>query len=340
MNADKPKLAMYWAAACGGCEITTLNIGEYLLTVDDAFEFVFFPCIADFKLADVRGYPDGTIDLCLFNGAINTTENEEMAELLRRKAKLLVAFGSCAHEGCIPALLNLTTTEAMLETVYGDNPSLDNPDGIVPLAKTEVPGGELGLPHLLPTVKALDQVVPVDYTIPGCPPESRRVRAVLELVIDAMQTGKPLPPKGSILGATNRAVCEECPLAREEKSITRFYRPQEKVPEPDRCLLDQGFLCMGPATRGGCDARCPGVGMGCRGCYGPLDGVADQGAKMLSALASVIGVGEASDDENALAAEIDAVTATLPDPSGTFYRFSMAHSLLGRARAHNRGGQS
>jgi F420-non-reducing hydrogenase small subunit len=61
---------------------------------------------ADLKYDDVRGYPDGFIDLCLFNGAIRTSENE--IALLRRKSKILVAFGSCAYEGCIPALANLT----------------------------------------------------------------------------------------------------------------------------------------------------------------------------------------------------------------------------------------
>ncbi len=85
-----------------------LNIGEHILTVDDVFDIAFFPCIADFKVEDVKAYPDGYIDLCLFNGAIRNSENEEMAQLLRKKSKVLVAFGSCAYEGCIPALSNLT----------------------------------------------------------------------------------------------------------------------------------------------------------------------------------------------------------------------------------------
>ena len=55
----------------------------------------------------VKGYPDGYIDVCLFNGAIRNSENEEMAHLLRQKSKVLVAYGSCAYEGCIPALSKL-----------------------------------------------------------------------------------------------------------------------------------------------------------------------------------------------------------------------------------------
>jgi len=92
--ADKPKLAMYWASSCGGCEISLLSIGDKLLLVDELYDLAFLPCLADFKLADVEGYPDGYIDVCLFNGAIRNSDNEEMAQLLRKKSKFLVAYGS------------------------------------------------------------------------------------------------------------------------------------------------------------------------------------------------------------------------------------------------------
>ncbi|HEY61062.1 MAG TPA: hypothetical protein G4N95_00270 [Anaerolineae bacterium] len=333
----KPKLAMYWCASCGGCEISVLNIHEHILDVDAVFDIVFFPCIADFKLQDVQGYPDGYIDVCLFNGAIRNSENEEMAHLLRKKSKILVAYGSCSYEGCIPALSNLTSKEATFQTVYIDNPTIDNPDGILPQTMTKVPEGELELPFFYNTVKSLDQVVEVDYYLPGCPPEPPQIWAVLEVVIAALTQGAPLPPKGSIVGAKDVAVCEECPREKHEKTIARFYRPYEINPDPDLCLLEQGIICMGIATRGGCGALCPQVGMGCRGCYGPLPGVEDQGAKMLSAIASVIDVGDVGDDEKLLEQKIEEVIATIPDPAGTFYRFSMAHSILQRTRISENG---
>ena len=328
----KPKFAMYWGASCGGCEIAVLNIGEHILDVDAVFDIAFWPCAADFKYEDVRNYEDGHIDLCLYNGAIRNSENEEIAHLLRQKSKVLVAFGSCAQEGCIPALSNLTSKEATLKTVYLDNPSIDNPEGILPQEVINVPEGELTLPAFYHTVKALDQVVPVDYYIPGCPPEPHQIWAVLQVVVNALLNNGPLPPKGSIVGAGNVAVCNECPLEKNEKKIARFYRPYEIVPEPGICLLEQGIVCMGPATRSGCGALCPQVGMGCRGCYGPLDEVEDQGAKMLSAIASVVDVGAAGEEEHELERKINETMKTLADPAGTFYRFSMAHSLLGRSR--------
>jgi F420-non-reducing hydrogenase small subunit len=331
----KPKFAMYWAASCGGCEIAVLNIGDKILDVDAVFDIAFWPVAADFKYADVRGYPDGYIDLCLFNGAIRTSENEEIAHLLRQKSKILVAFGSCAYEGCIPALANLTTAEEIFRTAYLTSPSTDNPSGVLPQPETNVPEGELSIPTFYPAVKSLDQVVDVDYTIPGCPPEPHQIWAVLQAAVSALLYGTKLPPKGSILGAGSVAVCEECTLVRNEKSIPRFYRPYEIIPQPDLCLLEQGLVCMGPATRSGCRALCPQVGMGCRGCYGPLDGVEDQGARMLSAIASVIKAGVPGENEEDIERKIEAVVDTLADPAGTFYRFSLAHSFLNRKRTQD-----
>ncbi len=335
--AEKPKLAMYWGSSCGGCEISVLNIHENILVVDEVFDIAFFPCIADFKISHVEGYDDGYIDVCLFNGAIRNSENEEMAKLLRQKSKFMVAYGSCAYEGCIPALSNLTSKEATYNTVYIDNPSIDNPEGITPQPSFEVAEGELELPVFYNTVKSLDQVVDVDYYLPGCPPEPPQIWAVLQVVVAALLEGGPLPPKGSIVGASNVAVCEECPLEKSEKVITHFYRPYEITPDPSVCLLDQGLVCMGPATRGGCGALCPQVGMGCRGCYGPMDGVEDQGAKMLSAIASVIGAGSPEMEDEDLEREIQAVVDTIADPAGTFYRFSMAHSMLRRIKVNGNG---
>lgn len=333
----RPKFGMYWASSCGGCEISVLNIGNKILDVDAVFDVAFWPIATDFKYDNVRDYPDGYIDLCLFNGAIRNSENEELALLMRKKSKVLVAFGSCAYEGCIPALSNLTTKEATYRAVYLQNPSTDNPNGLLPQPITKVPEGELEIPIFYNTVKSLDQVVPVDYYIPGCPPEPDQIWAVLEAVVAALTQGAELPPAGSIIGTGRVAVCEECPLEKHEKTIDRFYRPYEKQPEPGLCLLEQGIVCMGPATVSGCGALCPQVGMGCRGCYGPLPGVEDQGARMLTALASVIEVGKIGDDEAKLDRELDEIMDTIADPAGTFYRFSMSHSILHRARLPENG---
>src|SRR5512135_390545 len=168
---DKPKFAMYWAASCGGCEIAVLNIHEKILDVDANFEVVFWPVAMDAKYRDVEAMPDGAITLTLFNGGIRNAENEEIARLLRRKSQILVAFGSCATEGCIPGLANLGTAQSLLDTAFSTI-TTDNPQATRPQAVWEAPEGELHLPELYLVLKTLDQIVPVDYYMPGCPPES------------------------------------------------------------------------------------------------------------------------------------------------------------------------
>jgi F420-non-reducing hydrogenase small subunit len=331
-RSGKPKLAMYWASSCGGCEVSLLNICEKLLDVDRNYEIVFLPCLTDFKHDDVRGYPEGYIDLCLFNGAIRSSENEEMARLLRRKSRVLVAFGSCAHEGCVPALANLTSGDKILDAVYRRSPSTVNRQGLLPGRHTHSPTGEIRLPAFYDTVRTLDQVEKVDFYVPGCPPESPRVWEVLELLTAVFLEGAALPEPGSVIGANPVALCEECPLERRSRPVPRFHRPYEIVPDRSTCLLEQGLVCLGPATRGGCGALCPRTAMGCRGCYGPPDGVEDQGARMTAALAAATDAGLSQTGERALREKVMETMGTVVDPAGTFYRFSMGHSLLRRAR--------
>jgi F420-non-reducing hydrogenase small subunit len=319
MSDDKPKLALYWAAACGGCEIAVLGIEEKILDVAAKFDLVFWPCVMDPKVRDIEQMPDKSIDLCLFNGGIRTSEQEYMARLMRAKSKALVAFGSCAKEGCIPGLANLHDRREIFDTAYHDTPSTDNPDRIEPRTETEVPEGTLYLPVFYDTVKTLGQTVEVDYYLPGCPPEAERIWDALVAIME----GK-LPEPGSVIGA-DTTVCDECPRTRNEKKIEAFKRTWEIIPDPDTCLLEQGLLCCGIATRAGCGALCPQVNSPCIGCYGPNVGVEDFGARMMTALASVI---DSNDPE-----EIDRIIRDgIPDPVGTFYRFGLAHSLLRRSR--------
>jgi F420-non-reducing hydrogenase small subunit len=321
----KPKLAVYWAASCGGCDIAILDIEEKILAVADFFELCFWPCAADFKYADVENMDDKSITLTLFNGAIRSDENYHIAELLRRKSVVMVAFGSCASDGCIPGLANLSNLDSILEYVYLKSPSLDNPNKVIPSPKTKVPEGEVTIPRLWNTVRSLRQVVDVDYSIPGCPPQSDQIAAVVETVIDILKNGKPLPPKGTVLGATDKSCCDECTRKRDIKKIKSFVRPHQIIPDPELCLMEQGIVCCGPATRSGCGAKCVAAGVPCRGCYGNPENIRDQGAKMISAIASVI---DSTDP-----AEIDRIVAQIVDPVGTFYRFTLADSMLRRTHA-------
>jgi len=322
----KPKISMYWASSCGGCEISLVNIHEHLLDVAAHFDFIFCPCLLDTKTRDVEAMADGEMLITFFNGALRTSENVEMAHLLRRKSKLLIAYGSCASEGCIPALANLSSRSALLDTVYASGPTIANPGRVVPAPETVIPeGAPLRLPVFNDRVQTLAQAVDVDYVIPGCPPESHQVWAVIEHVIH----GKPLPAKGAVLGAGDKTVCEECKRVKREKRVTRFHRTYEIIPDPEQCLLEQGIVCMGIATRSGCGGLCPDVNMPCIGCYGPPAGVKDQGARMIGALGAIIDVAPMKDlGEARIEAHIAEVLAAIPDLAGTLYKFSLGGSLL------------
>lgn len=315
----KLKLAIYWGAACGGCCVSVLDVHEKLFDVVAAADLVFWPIALDFKYKDVEDMPDGHIDVTLFNGAIRNSENEHMAHLLRKKSKILIAYGSCSHMGGIPGLANFSNKEDLFRRVYDESESTVNPGKIRPQPEFEVPEGMLHIPEFYNDVRTLGQTVDVDYYLPGCPPQTERLIEVFMAVV----TGTELPPKGSVVGALEKTQCDECTRKKtDNKKIKKFYRPFEIVDDGETCFLEQGVICMGPATRGGCGYRCIVGNAPCRGCYGPTSDILDPGAKMMSAIATMI---DSNEEE-----EIQSIIEQIADPAGTFYRFSLPASILRR----------
>jgi F420-non-reducing hydrogenase small subunit len=223
--------------------------------------------------------------------------------------------------GGIPGLANLYTKEEIFKRVYEESESTQNPDRVRPQPEYEVKEGTLTLPAMYNDVRSLQQVIDVDYFIPGCPPQTERFVEVLTLII----SGAPLPPKGSVVGALEKSLCESCMREKtENKKISGSFKRQWEIEDDHKtCLLEQGVLCMGPATRGGCGARCISANKPCGGCYGPTIECEDPGAAMISAIASMI---DADDPE-----AIEKVVETVTDPAGTFYRFSIPNSTLRRS---------
>jgi F420-non-reducing hydrogenase small subunit len=319
--SEKPKVAFYWCASCGGCEEAVVDLAEAVLDVVAAVDIVFWPVALDFKRQDVAGMPDGAILAAFVNGSIRTTEQEEMVHLLRRKSKLLLAFGSCSHLGGIPGLANQFDRESIFKTIYLESPSTVNEEGTLPKLHHQENGRRVDLPGFYQTVRTLEQVVEVDYYLPGCAPTPKIIQRALQVLLSG-----DLPPKGSVL-APDHALCEECPRKEtrpEQLAINEFKRPHQVLIDEEKCLLAQGLLCMGPATRAGCEALCVKGNMPCTGCFGPTSRVKDQGAKVLSSLASLV--------EGKTETEIDTALATIPDPVGSFYRYSLPASLLRRKK--------
>lgn len=314
----KPRIAFYWNASCGGCEEALIDLGDGFAALLEKVEVVLWPVALDFKRHHVEAIPDGGIDVAFLNGAIRLTEQDEWAQLLRRKSRVLVAFGACAHMGGVVGLGNMAERREILDTAFRRQPSVSNPESVQPGQAVRSGGHDLSLPVLLSSALPLAEVVPVDYTIPGCPPSPEVIGAAVARILAG-----DLPPVGTVL-APNASLCESCPL-RDSKperiEIASLKRLATSAVDPEVCFLAQGLVCLGPATRQGCQPGCVEVGMPCRGCFGPLDGVRDGGAAMLSAFATLLRGEEAG---------IAALAAAIPDPAGTFWRYSYAAGLVPR----------
>jgi F420-non-reducing hydrogenase small subunit len=320
----KLKLAIGLGSTCSGCDVAILDLAEKILDLVEVADIVFWPTAMDFKLSELEKYGSEEIDIGIYHGTVRTSENEHIAHLLREKSKAIIAFGACACFGGIPGLCNLTTKKEIFRTVYKDTPSTVNNDFITPQTEVKVGDFVLTLPELQEDGKALPQLVDVDYFLPGCPPSVGLIEKLIP-ILKFVQAGE-FPPKGTVI-ASNKTLCDECPLTRENKSISRIVRVHEVIPDPKRCLLEQGILCMGPATRGGCGASCINVLMPCRGCMGPAPEVKDQGAKVIAAIASILAVGE---EQELAEEEIARLVNGIKDPAGTFYRFTLPVALLNK----------
>ncbi|MEO0205361.1 MAG: oxidoreductase [candidate division WOR-3 bacterium] len=315
----KPKVAIYWCASCGGCEEAVVDLAEDILKVVETVDIVLWPVALDFKYKDIEAMPDKSILVSFINGSVRNSEQEHIVKLLRQKSQLVVAFGACAHLGGIPGLANIANRKEIFETAYKLTHTTANPKGVYPQLVTEIPQGKLTLPEFYDTVKSLDQTIDVDYYLPGCAPPP-------DLIMKGIQTllSGNLPPKGTVI-ASEKSLCETCPRNKtkpDKMVIKEIKRISEVIADPEKCFLAEGIICVGPATRGGCGERCINANVPCRGCFGPTKEVVDQGAKFLSALASII---DANTDE-----EVKKITDMIIDPIGLFYMYSLPTSILRR----------
>jgi F420-non-reducing hydrogenase small subunit len=275
------RVAEEWLATCGGCEVTVLDVGEPLLDLLPKLEFVHMPVIMDHKYYGQTGERDTVeipeADVGLISGGIRNEENRKIAEEMRKKCKTLVAVGSCANFGGIPALGNMFVTEDILEKVYRQSKSTDS-----------APNPSEDIPSMTDRVYSVAETVKVDVALPGCPTTPELVAQALTALLE----GKPFKLE-------ERSVCDDCPVKREKKAVATLKRPLEPVEftvgqkwEEIRCYMEQGYLCQGPVTRSGCGGdekipRCIKAYTTCRGCFGPIREGANPMVDMMGALSSI-----------------------------------------------------
>ena len=319
---SKLKIAFHWLASCGGCEISLLDTDELILDLAAIADIVFMPLAVDGKWNDIYAMDDNEIDISLINGAVRNEEDIHAIKLLRQKSKTIIAYGQCSTSGGIIGLGNTFNVNDLLEYAYKNAPSVseDVTPADMPTASYKVDGTTLTLPLLNDQVTAIDQHIDVDYYLPGCPPP---VPKIVNAIV-AIKNNK-LPPKGSFL-TSSKSVCDECDRKRSDRrdlKISEFKRPHEVSPgelESDKCLLEQGVICLGPITRSCGGHYCMNVNMPCRGCLGLTPDTRDPAAKMISVVSQFSA--NMSDDE------VKKLTESIVDPVGLFYRFSFPKALI------------
>jgi F420-non-reducing hydrogenase small subunit len=297
--ADPVPIAMGQGSSCWGCFQSLVDIHLNLATVLPLLDIKYWQAVADFKLSDLEGYEDKSIVVGLYEGMARTEEDIHLLKVMREKCQILIAFGSCSCFGGIPGLANFYDIETCLSTKFRENKTFS--------------GGEVpseNLPGIEPVVKPNSDFVEFDIYLPGCPPTSKLILTAVTALLEGKEIDLPA-----------HSVCHYCPREKQETPIPEILRPFQGHADPDRCLLEQGYICVGSSTWGLCEGQCVNHGTTCRGCFGPTPPImADHGAASMSMLGTYAPI------------DPEELKEQVPDPLSMFYRFDYATSHLGRMR--------
>jgi F420-non-reducing hydrogenase small subunit len=189
------------------------------------------------------------VEVLLVTGGVRTEEDLYRLRRAVRKASEVIAVGTCAISGGVANLGNRSDVRAEF------------------FSHEE----RLQLPDLLPMCRPIDVEVKVDRYLPGCPPTPELFMAVLHKSADMKIA---------------RTVCQECGLKKDRDMLPEHLLGFQKGEVLSNvCLINQGFLCIGASTRGGCRALCTLAGYPCVGCRGPSNAFIEKGSeKWLNAI--------------------------------------------------------
>jgi len=229
-----------------------VNAGERLYDLlQRGVEVVYSPTFVDTK--EIQ-----RVDMAIVEGGVKTDENEELLREVRAKCNILVAIGICATHGGITSLGNVFSLMEILEKEY---------PGVM----------HSSLPRIREMIYPICSFVDVDYYVPGCPPMSHLIIGTIDSLI-----------KGERSQRYTRIVCNECPRKILPVKPAHLVGIYEKESDPNICLLNQGYVCLGSLTRNGCGAPCPRFGFTCFGCRGPSDPLLYRSKDLYDVLVDII----------------------------------------------------
>ncbi len=173
---NKINLATAWLGGCSGCHMSFLDIGERLIDLAKAVDFVYSP------IADVKEFPEN-VDVTLVEGAVANVDHLKLVKQIRERSKIVVSFGDCAVTGNVTSLRNTLRVDDLLTKVYGEGP------GKAPRGLED----DHIMPALIPKVLPLHHVIAVDAYLPGCPPEPESIWDA----VSALLKNEPVRLKGN-----------------------------------------------------------------------------------------------------------------------------------------------
>ncbi len=223
-RSNMQQFAVLQLTGCAGCEVSLLNAEVWV----DQYELVYMPLVIS-----ANRIPE--VDILLVSGGVRTDEDLVRLRRAAPRAKKVVAVGTCAISG---GVANLGSRDEVHDLFLAEE-------------------GRRHLPRLLPQCRSIAEVVPIQQTLPGCPPTP-------ELFVKLLFHSEDLQ--------LAKTVCQECDRKKQKDMRPRHLEGLLRgAVLPDICLINQGYLCIGTSTRGGCHAPCTQAGQPCVGCRGPSD---------------------------------------------------------------------
>ena len=160
--AEKITVASDWMCGCAGCHMSLLDIDERII------ELVKYATLTSTPVTDLKHPSEDGVTVGILEGGVNNSASEEVAKMFRERSKILIALGDCAVFGGVPTMRNFVGIDEALRRAYIESES--TVDGQIPQHEDIA---------VMQEARAVDQVVPVDIYLPGCPPSADAIWHVL-----------------------------------------------------------------------------------------------------------------------------------------------------------------